>query len=213
MFGFKVGELRLAYSLDGAAYSGNGVFRTTGLAGALKRVRFTIAGRGRIAKGDFLPQRYRGHIDTGRRQSKTVLSFAKGQPQVEETASQPAVPIAASTLTGASDPFTMMLRAIRDKPGAKSGDSPHTNSPCDFGGTLFDGTRLARIDITKEIHHPNTVTCDGTYTRVGGYTVDELDEMSVSPLSVTFRPDDGMWRAERVRGTTRSGSVTLIRRQ
>lgn len=206
-FGFKVGELQLDVRETQSHYTGSGKFQTTGLVGVLRRIRLSVTAQGVLASHALKPSAYDGLIDTGRRVSETRLEFASGLPRKVKGAQAPATPIAKTALRGALDPMSMMWTTLRDQ-------SPVTL--CTISQTQFDGTRLVRITLKTRTDHSNgdanTVTCSGTYDRIGGYSIAELTELKTSPLSVTYLRQGDIWQARSIRLTSRHGKAVLYRR-
>ena len=201
-FGIKVGEMRVAMTQTGDSYKGSGKFRTTGLVGVLARIHFDVTSDGQILDKTLKPRTYKGSIDTGKRQSQTTLDFSQSVPRKTEGKDAPAVPIAPNRLKGAIDPMSMMWLTLRDS------DAP----TCVFDQTQFDGTRLTAIRLNRREVDDGDVICHGSYDRLGGYTQEELDEMSTSPLAITYRKSGDTWRTVKVYVRTRHGPATLHRR-
>lgn len=201
-FGLKVGELRVSMAQEGGKYQGSSLFRTTGLAGIVRRIRFDIRAGGRHDQGRWQPQSYRGDIHTGRRQSRMTLDFSTPVPQASEGDDAPAVPIPDQALIGAVDPMTMtwlVLGQVRAE-------------PCLLDQTQFDGTRLTAIRFESREERDGELVCRGVYDRLGGYSAEELREITRSPLSVTYRRAENGWQARRLDIRTRHGPATLHRR-
>lgn len=196
----------MSASDGGQTYAASGNFKTTGLAGVLRRIRFSAASKGKATQPIPRPMHYKGHIDTGRRVSETELRFTNGVPQKTNGAQDPAVPIAQHAKQGALDPMSMMWTTLRDQTAA---------TLCQLDQTQFDGTRLVRLTLTARSAPANdpadSVTCSGTYDRIGGYSPQELAEMKVSPLSITYRRVGNIWQAQQVNMTTRHGKAQLHR--
>lgn len=199
--GIKVGELRLEVKEDTASYQLRSLFETTGVAGAVARIRFDIRSQGRREGDSYRPTTYRGDIDTGRRQSATSLEFSGPAPRKTQGIDAPAVPISDSALKGAIDPMTMMWLVLRDRP-----------EPCAMNGTQFDGTRLVAIRLIRSEMDGERLVCHGEYHRLGGYTAEELAEITVTPMIVTFERNGEDWRAVQVWVRTRHGPATVKRR-
>ena len=199
--GVKVGELRLQVQEDAEGYRLRSRFETTGVAASLARIRFDIRAEG-LREGEvYRPVTYRGDIDTGRRQSATTLDFSGPAPRETTGTHRPAVPISDTALRGAIDPMTMMWRVLRDRP-----------EPCALDGTQFDGTRLVAIRLVRSEMDGDRLVCHGEYHRLGGYTAEELAEITVTPMIVTFERNGGNWRAVQVWVRTRHGPATVRRR-
>ena len=201
--GVKVGELRVSFSQNGTHYDGSGLFQTTGMVRLLARIKFDVTSQGRITTTGYQPSQYKGHIDTGKRVSKTELAFAGGTVQKVSGSHPERVPIPAQALRGVIDPMTMMWQSLRDR---------QDTDLCTLDGTQYDGTRVAAIRMTTRQQDGADVTCVGSYDRLAGYTAQELAEMSTSPASVTYQKSGNLWRAIKVKVTTRHGTATLHRR-
>ncbi|MBO6899353.1 MAG: DUF3108 domain-containing protein [Shimia sp.] len=202
-FGFKVGELDVAAQQTQSAFAGKGSFTTTGLAGALRRIRFTVQSQGAVRGNKIAPSRYDGFIDTGKRVSETTLTFAGNLPRKTAGAQTPAAPISDKDKRDAVDPMTMMWLTLRDQDADKL---------CTLDQKQFDGTRLVRITLTSRQNGNGKVTCTGTYDRIGGYSAEELAELKTSPLSVVYTPAGDRWRANELHLTSRHGKAKLFRR-
>ena len=203
-FGLKVGELSVKAQQSATAFTGNGSFRTTGLAGVLRRIRFSVTSTGQVVGSDIRPTRYDGFSDTGKRVSETSLAFSGAVPRKTAGVQSPAAPIPERAKKGALDPMTMMWLTLRDQSDA---------SLCKLRQTQFDGTRLVRITLQSRVDGEDTVTCSGTYDRIGGYSAEELAELKTSPLSIRYRRAGAVWRADQVHMTTRHGKANLQRRE
>lgn len=203
-FGVKIGELRVGMSDSASAYKGSGSFTTTGLAGVLKRIRFTIAAAGTKRGTLMMPDAYSGFIDTGKRVSETKLRFEGNLPVKTAGDQEPETPISDAAKRGALDPMSMMWLTIRDQTDA---------TLCSVNQTQYDGTRLVRITLQTRKGDANEVTCAGTYDRVGGYSAEELAELKTSPLSITYTRAGDIWRASEIQLTSRHGKAKLRRRE
>lgn len=203
-FGLKVGELTLSVEETETRFEGKSSFKTTGLAGALRRIRFTVTSKGKVNGSTVAPASYNGFIDTGRRVSETALSFSGGLPRKVSGEQSPAVPIPEAEKRGALDPMTMMWLTLRDQ---------SDTSLCNLQQTQFDGTRLVRITLKSRSGNGTAVTCTGTYDRIGGYSKAEIDEMKISPLTIAYTKQGAVWKAEEVRVTTRHGKAKLFRQR
>ncbi len=203
-FGIKVGELNLNVRETPHSYAGSGRFQTTGLAGVLRRIRFSVSAQGQLQSSELRPRTYKGSINTGRRISETTLAFEGDLPRKVAGAQAPKQPIAQADLRGALDPMSMMWTTLRDQTDA---------TLCQIEQTQFDGTRLVRITLKDRTSTSDQVTCAGTYDRIGGYSSEELAEMTTSPVSITYRREGTVWRAVGLAMTTRHGKATMLRVQ
>ncbi|CUH54191.1 DUF3108 domain-containing protein [Shimia marina] len=203
-FGIKVGELRVTMSETAQNYSGKGIFETTGLAGVLKKIRFSIEGGGGLKGSDLLPRAYTGRINTGKRISETSLRRQGDRMVKTKGLQEPDVPIEPSALKGAFDPLSMMWLTLRDQT---------EETLCTVDQTQFDGTRLVRITLKTRRTSAEGVTCSGTYDRIGGYSAEDLAELKTSPLSIVYQKQGNVWRAQEVHLTSRHGKAKVIRQE
>ncbi|RME14890.1 MAG: DUF3108 domain-containing protein [Alphaproteobacteria bacterium] len=182
--GVTIGELVLAINTGAGVYAAKGVFHTTGLAGLLARVRFTMTARGQGAPPRAVPEHYSEDMDTGRRVSSSSLSFPPG--------------------SGRLDPLTAMLSILRNRPASQG---------CSFAARTFDGQRVMGAQVRPGSGaHETGLTCEGRLERLSGYGPDELAEAKGFDFSVHFVPDGALLRVDRARTETVHGTVTLVRR-
>ena len=88
-----------------------------------------------------------------------------------------------------------------------------TDTLCNIRQTQFDGTRLVRITLQTRNDDGDSVTCSGTYDRIGGYTEAENAEIKTSPLAIRYQRDGEVWKADHVRVSTRHGKARLYRQE
>jgi len=184
LFGVPVGQMILASNSNGAAYAAKGHFRTTGLAGLLARVRFTMSARG---VGDELNLRSRSYsedLDTGYRTSAANVTFTSGDRRI--------------------DPLTGLLAALLDRKAA---------SGCAFDGKTWDGKRAMQVSIRPATEADNgDLTCAGRLTRLSGYTAEEMDDWVSFPFTIRYVRDGETLSVERADIETIHGKVALLRR-
>lgn len=194
LLGVKVGEIAVNGALDARRYTASAQLRTTGLAGALKRVHFLLSASGSHDGRRLVPERYSEEMDTGRRQSQASLQFSDGVAR----ASGGAMPEA-----GAVDPLTVLLMVLRDQP---------RDGLCQLRQRVFDGARLSELVLMQRRAEGGSVVCEGRFRRLAGYSAEEMAERQQFPLRVTYAPEGGAMRAVRARVETIYGPVGLVRR-
>lgn len=197
-FGVKVGELVLTGSVETRRYTAASQFRTTGLAGAVARVRFVLQASGSRNGARFRPTLYREEMNTGRRESQVDLRFDGIAP-----AALSAGTIGEGNLHGAVDPLTAILMVLRDRD-----DRPL----CALRQRVFDGERLTELQLFTEEAEGDEVICIGTYRRLAGYPEADLRQRREFPLRIHYRAMDGGMRATRIRVETIYGPAVLLRR-
>ena len=80
--GIPAGELKFSGTINATSYAVNGTLRSTGILGAVRKVRYDAAVQGSHAQGRFTPSSYTEKADTSKRQSESVMAYKAGVPQV-----------------------------------------------------------------------------------------------------------------------------------
>lgn len=205
--GIKAAIVSYSGQTDGNAYGVQGRVQTTGLAALIKQLRYEGAARGTFTKGRHRPASYTESADTGRRQSDATLTYSKGVPQIiayspHEDAGPAAVDPA--TMGGTVDPLTALFATLRP---VNAGDE------CNLTLDLFDGKRASKLQIGAAKDAAETVTCEGAYIRVQGFTPKEMTKQPRFPFTLTYAPmPSGQMQVVEVISETIYGKVTLKRR-
>ena len=207
LYGLRAGVLTFAGEQHDGHYAASGQLESAGLVGALRRVRYDAQARGRVAGDRYMPQRYVEDADTGKRQSRAVMNYLGGAPQVTQY-SPPRDPddddLDPATQGGTIDPMTAIWGLLRDVP---------REEVCRFSATMFDGKRRTRIALSPPRRAGDAITCAGEYRRLAGFSDEDLAERSRFPFRVTYRPAGaGLWRIVRIETATLLGTASLIRR-
>lgn len=203
LLGIKAGMIEIAANVTESAYAARTQFRTAGVVGALKRVHADVSVQGRVAGDTLQPRTYAEAIDDGSRVTNVKVQFAPGNPRlISGDTGSSAPPADTSKLGNAIDPLTLLYIALRDQP---------RDEVCRFEADVFDGHRHARITLKGRQPNGNTITCNGSYRRVAGYSDNEREKRNVS-ISVTYVPAGDVMRAERVAFDTKLGPAVMDRR-
>lgn len=198
--GLRVADLVLTGWVAEGRYAATGTLRTTGLAGALRRVRFAARVEGRVTPAGPRPERYAEQVDTGRRRSEASLAWEGGTVR-HETADAAADSLAEPAAAGAVDPLTALWFGLADV-------APE--AACRYAAATFDGTRHAEVRLSPIAGPPS---CAGSFRRLSGYSAAELAERRAFAFTVHLVPGPGdLLRAERVEVETIYGKAVLNRR-
>ncbi|MCL7463653.1 DUF3108 domain-containing protein [Phaeovulum sp. NW3] len=206
--GIPAGELKFSGTINATSYAVNGTLRSTGILGAVRKVRYDAAVQGSHAQGRFTPSSYTEKADTSKRQSESVMAYKAGVPQVE-VYNPPRAPrpgdIDPATQGGTIDPLTALFAVLRDVPEAQA---------CSFSAFMFDGRRRSQIALTSpQPADDGTVTCAGEYRRLAGFSDKEMAEKVSFPFRLTYVPTgDGQLRVDEVSMDTLYGKGRLKRR-
>ena len=76
-----------------------------------------------------------------------------------------------------------------------------------------DGKRASKVQVDAPVVTAGTVTCDGAYVRVQGFTANEMAKQTRFPFVLTYQPAaPGQMQVVKVVSETIYGKVTLKRR-
>jgi hypothetical protein len=104
--------------------------------------------------------------------------------------------------TGTLDPVSASVRLFRDAPA---------DEICATTVTVFDGSRLSRLELAAPVEKDGRLVCDGTFSRIEG-EAHSMAERPEFPFSLVFtRNGDGMARLERIEAPTNFGQAVIAR--
>lgn len=194
----KVGDLVVSGRQSATRYAISARFRATGLAGALRPVRFSLQASGSVQGAFLYPALYREEVDTDRRSSAVQLEFDALPPHPKNPPPE------------AIDPLSALFLALRDQPASET---------CRLTQDVFDGTRRTRLVLTsaRPAGADGTIEggldCSGRFIRVAGYPPQHLAQHPAFDLLLSYRPaKPGQLQLVRARLHTIHGPVTLLRR-
>ncbi len=205
--GIKAATISISGQQEGAAYGVTGRVQTTGLAALIKRLRYEGAVTGTVSKGRYRPSSYSESADTGRRQSDAVLDYADGVPTITSYSPvedpQPG-DVDPATMGGTVDPLTALFATVRRVDKGRE---------CNLSLDMFDGRRASELRVGAPVIAGDTVTCDGAYIRVQGFTPKEMAKQTRFPFTLTYAaaPNDQLLVVEVVTETL-YGKFTMKRR-
>ncbi len=206
ILGMRAGAFSYSAVERDGQYAVNGRMESAGIVGALRRIRYDASVHGRRTNTGFVPVKYEGSSDTGRRQSESSMQFRNGVPQVMSY-SPPREPDARdvdpATQRGAVDPLTALYMALRDVPAAEA---------CTLKVAIFDGRRRSEGATGGRQENGNQITCTGEYRRVAGYSEREMNERRTFPFRMTYRVSDGVAQVTEVSMDSSYGRAVLRRR-
>lgn len=206
--GITAGTLSVSGAISGDQYVVSGVLKSGGLLAFVRKVRYEARSEGTVADGRFTPARYAEDADTGKRQSKAVMAYIDGVPQVT-TYDPPRDPrptdVDPATQDGTIDPLTAIYATLRDVPEAEA---------CNSQRLLFDGRRRSQVTLgAPEASGKGVVSCAGEYRRLAGFSEREMAEKVSFPFRLIYDPiGDGRLRVREIVMDTLYGKGRLKRR-
>lgn len=205
--GLRAGVLTLHSLREGAGYAASARLETTGVAALLRRVRFDASVRGRVEGDRLVPLSYRGDVDTGRRESRTVMEYARGVPQVVEAAPPRASEpwhLDPAGQGGTLDPMSVIVSLLADVAPARA---------CRLDLALFDGRRRGQVVLAPAGADGDRVICAGEFRRVAGYSEEEMAEARAFPFRLAYAPGPGeMLQVVEIEARSPHGRARLTRR-
>lgn len=180
--GIPAGQLRINGKIQGANYGANGVMETTGLLGALRKLRYDASVSGAYSGARFTPMRFDETAQRGSDRYEYVTIYKSGVP-VSVSRNPPRKPRATDVdpakQGGTIDPLTALYAVLRDvDPG----------EACSFSSFMYDGSKRTQVALSNPTPKGKGVTCAGEYRRIGGFSEKEMKEKQVFPFTLTYAP-------------------------
>jgi len=205
--GIKAGELAIDGKIAGGAYAANGVVKTTGLAGMIKKIRYDATASGSFAKGRFTPRAVEVASQRGDDSSKNTMIYKNGTPASvshEPPRTPRATDVDPAKQGGTIDPLTALYAVLRDV---------DRDEACTLKVTMFDGVRRSQVALSAPQPTEDGVTCSGEYRRIAGFKEKEMAEKTRFPFTLTYAPTGDGTRLRVVEITTDTiiGQGHLIR--
>ncbi len=205
--GFPVGTASFTANVDGRRYEVQGFMGSTGFFGAFLASRYSGAVIGRRSGDRLTPQIFRGRFEQGRRFAEVDIKYSGGRPTtVIRRPERPAQPhdISPSSVRGALDPISALYFLLRDVT---------VDKVCSQNFQVFEGSRTSRIAMQRSQGDSGTVICNGVYTRLGGFTAEQMAERQNFPFQLVFHPtDSGLFEVREFRATTFWGVAKAVLR-
>ena len=199
--GITAGTLTVKGTESGGAYATTGVLQSGGLVGLVKSLKYTAKSQGAVTGSSFRPSRYDENADTGKRKSKTTMTYSGGVPKVVAGSTGDLSP---ASQKGTVDPQTAIYAAFRDVDKA---------DVCKLNVQMFDGKRRSQVRLASPRADGNMIKCDGEYRRLKGFSAADMAEKTRFPFNLYYAPTgDGRYRVEKVVTQTLYGNATMTRR-
>lgn len=180
--GLPAGQLSINGKITGNSYAANGVMETTGLLGAMRKLRYDAATSGAYANGRFTPQRFDETAQRGGDTFTYVMVYKGGTP-VSVSRTPPRAPrdtdVDPAQQGGTIDPLTALYAVLRDVDRAEA---------CTLSAFLYDGSKRTQVVLNSPRTDGTTVTCAGEYRRIGGFSARDMKEKPVFAFTLTYAP-------------------------
>jgi hypothetical protein len=146
----------------------------------IRNVNYSGQSAGTHRDDAYTPRRYSGQTNTGTRESQVKLRFDNGIPTVNSylpDREKRDYDIEPSEQRGAIDPLTATAVVLMDQPSAQM---------CNRSIPMFDGRRRSKLTIAPPVIDGDSATCAGTYTRLAGFSPEDLQERVNFPFTLMY---------------------------
>ncbi|WP_425091210.1 DUF3108 domain-containing protein [Tropicimonas sp. S265A] len=207
--GVTAANVEYIANTQGTAYAVTGVLRTTGLARFVSDASYEATARGRKrGPGRYTPFSFTETRNDGEGVTTAEMGYRRGTPSVKRyTPPRDSDPFAVdpSGQGGTVDPMTAIWASLRDQP---------RDSVCALDITVFDGKRRSGVRLRNPAVQDNgSITCQGEYRRIQGWSPEKMAERSRFPFTMTYaQSPQGDWQVTRVTTQTSFGRAELRRR-
>ena len=199
--GLTAGTLTVKGTENGGSYSTTGVLKSGGLVGFLAKVTYVAQAKGAVRGTTFRPSRYDETADTGKRKSKTTMTYSGGVPRVVTGETGDLNP---ASQGGTVDPQTAIYAAFRDVNKAEV---------CNLNVQMFDGKRRSQVRLRSPRADGEMIKCDGEYRRLKGFSAKDMAEKTRFPFNLYYaKVGEDRYRVEKVVTQTLFGNATMTRR-
>lgn len=204
LLGIKAGELRYHKSVKGTAYSAQTVLETTGLVALLAPYMFQAEVTGQRLKNRYLPQSYLETSNTGKRITNKTMRYKNQRPTLLAAGERKKYWLKPADQKGTLDPLSALLALL---------DDAVSSQLCNADLPVFDGERRVSLSLSGPTKLPEDgLTCQGIYTRLGGFSKQELADGITFPFYINYHPIDAGYRVTKFSFSTLRGTATFERR-
>lgn len=205
--GFPIGHVEYESETGDGLYQVQGFMGSSGFFGIFISTRYSGAVIGEVRKAGLRPKVFRGRFETGRKFAQVDISYAKGRA-TEVVHQPPRVPRPTDTplnqTGGALDPISALYLMLRDV---------RRSDVCKLDFEVFEGVRTSRIVLGDPTGVGETIQCHGNYSRLGGFTDEQLGERVDYPFLLEYaQGSNGRWRVTRFLATTDFGIAKAVLR-
>lgn len=205
--GIRAGVIALRAEQSGGQYTAHGSARPSGLLAALFEAEIDTVASGAVSGNTYRPRMAKEV--TAKTDERTERSFryaADGVPSVTRTPPRGPSAHAAppDAQAGTVDTTTAAYAILRDR---------RPELACQLDIAVYDGRRRHRIELTTPRPTEDGLRCTGRYTRVAGFSPEDMAGQTVWPLTLDYtRRPGGALRVDRLSFPTSFGRARITRR-
>ncbi len=204
LLGIKAGELRYHKSVKGTVYSAEAVLETTGLVALLAPYLFQAKVTGQRLKSRYFPKNYMETSNTGSRITNKEMRYKNQRPTLLTAGERKKYWLKPADQKGTLDPLSALLALL---------DDAVSSQLCKVDLPVFDGERRVSLSLSGPTKlDKGGVACQGIYTRLGGFSKQELSDGITFPFYINYHPVDAGYRVAKFSFSTLRGTATFERR-
>lgn len=206
--GVRAGTLEMRGTEAGGRYEVQGAARSTGLIGEIANWSVSAAVAGSKAGGNgYRPTEFAFLRNDRKGETSGRYRYVGGVPRIEQTppddGREPwhARP---EDQRGTVDPLTAAWALLRDHPRSDA---------CDLDLAAFNGRTRSRLRLVRMSNEEDRLICDGIYSRVDGYSAEEMADQVSWPFRLVYQEVGGSTvRVSELRLPTKYGVVRVRRK-
>jgi hypothetical protein len=205
--GIKAGTINTITTKNGHAFSVSGTLTPTRLMRSIRKIGYNGQSAGVLNNRTYRKNRYSGQTQTGSRTSQVQMRFDNGTPSVDAYLPERenrAYDIDPTAQHGTIDPLTAAAVIFDDQP---------TANLCNRTIPMFDGRRRSKLSLGKPQISGEGATCNGAYTRIAGFSPQDMQERVNFPVTLVYtRIDAEIYRLMSFTTKTTFGSARAKRK-
>lgn len=204
--GIRAGTVELRGTEAAGRYEVQGAAASSGLVGEFVRFTVQAAAAGSVRNGRYAPSSYTEVSQSREGTQRVTYRYRGGIPQIDRSPDdEEREPhhVGPEGQRGTLDPLTALWALLRDQPRA---------SACAADVSAYNGETRSRLRLTNVESEGATLVCSGLYTRIAGFSDEEMAERVNWPFTLIYRETgETLLRVEELRIPTSFGLFRLVR--
>ncbi len=205
--GIKAGRITVNGAEKGNTYALKGLITSSFLLKLVKEIGFNGSASGTVKNGHYQSRRYAGNITNGKHHSQVRMHWRGRRPildSYEPGREKRSYDINPSKQLGVVDLLTASYATF---------SSRRIENLCNATHKMFDGRRRSQISLGAPKVSGKIATCPGKYTRVAGFSSNEMQKRVNFPFVMHYElQDDGMYRFKEFTADATFGKIKAYRR-
>jgi len=205
--GIKAGSITVNGAEKGNAYALRGLVAPSFLLKLVKEIGFSGSAYGTVRNDQYQSRRYAGNIINGKQRSEVRMHWRGRTPVLDSYKpgrEKRSYDINPSRQVGVVDLLTAAYATFKSR---------RIENLCNATHKMFDGRRRSQISLGAPEVSGKTATCAGKYTRVAGFSPNEMQKRVNFPFVMYYElQDDGMYRFKEFIADATFGKIKAYRR-